>query len=322
AREIRPRLVRGPAPRRLLLDEAAPHFRNVGCDQPHACKHGRVPQHRVSRDLGVLLPRARKTFTYDGNPAARSSRRRRGGRHRPRDPKPEQRHGAYSCADFRLPAFAPSSSSGMTAGTYAAPLTYLTAASTARFQLINRSARNPTRLFCHSDVITVVASAGLSGAVSSCTLASRLTSILTPPSSAYRMYRGCTRITFPPTTFDVPIVIPEIDPHVGHMPGNAGEPSELRIMPSVNAFVSLMISVTTISGMFVAVNVATSACMSLSTLPVVAIAGVPLGLEAGDTFVTAATAGSTNCGSRNHAIPAVMERRTSHSALGSGARRR
>src|SRR5262252_4676429 len=69
----------------------------------------------------------------------------------------------------------------------------------AFFQLINRSARNPTRLFCQSDVRTVVATAGLSGAPSICTDASRLTSIVTPPSSAYRMQGGDNRITFAPT---------------------------------------------------------------------------------------------------------------------------
>ena len=61
---------------------------------------------------------------------------------------------------------------------------YWTAPVRAFFQLMNRSARKPIKLFCQNDVMTVVASAGLSGAESICTDASRLASIVTPPSSA------------------------------------------------------------------------------------------------------------------------------------------
>ena len=55
-------------------------------------------------------------------------------------------------------------------GAYTAAVAYATLAGIARFQLINRSTRKPTRLFCQSEVITIVASAGDMGAVSICTL--------------------------------------------------------------------------------------------------------------------------------------------------------
>src|SRR5262245_37296879 len=76
---------------------------------------------------------------------------------------------------------------------------YCTLPVRARFQLMNRSARNPTRFACHNDVNTVVASGGFVGAESICSDASRETSIVTPPSSATKMFGGDSKMTLLPT---------------------------------------------------------------------------------------------------------------------------
>src|SRR5687767_14437732 len=82
---------------------------------------------------------------------------------------------------------------------YPAAEMYVTAAVRARIHVIIRSARRPTKLCCHKETNTVVASDGFDGAESICSDASRLTSIETPPSSANRIDGACTRITRLPT---------------------------------------------------------------------------------------------------------------------------
>src|SRR5262245_59966407 len=75
-------------------------------------------------------------------------------------------------------------------GGYAAAVRYMTVGPT-RFHAIYRSARNLTRLSCQRLTRTVVASGGDVGALSICSDASRDASIVTPPSSAYKIRDGC-----------------------------------------------------------------------------------------------------------------------------------
>src|SRR5262245_39481871 len=117
-----------------------------------------------------------------------------------------------------------------------------------RFQLIKRSTRNPTRLFCHRDVRTDAAVAGLSGASDIRTEASRDTSTDAWPSSAYSTNAGWTAMTFDPAALLVTILIPKADPPDADMSGKSIDPSGVFVIASVNAFVSDMISVTPARG--------------------------------------------------------------------------
>ena len=72
-----------------------------------------------------------------------------------------------------------------------------------RFQVMYRSARNATAFIWNIDAYTVVASTGDAGALSICSEASVEASIVTPPSSAIRMYCGASATTFVVAVFDV-----------------------------------------------------------------------------------------------------------------------
>src|SRR5262252_1351256 len=162
-----------------------------------------------------------------------------------------------------------------------------------------RSALSPTKLFCQSDARIVVASAGLSGAESICTDASRDTSIVTPPSSANRIASGAAMITWFAAVSDVytgnPSAVPPITPN----PGKSDCPSGFSEAPSASAFVSDMINAHRDGAMLAATIAAASARMSVRALlgdvPADVIGVIPFVIEPGDTFATGATVGSVNC---------------------------
>src|SRR5678815_3662192 len=104
------------------------------------------------------------------------------------------------------------------------------------------------------------------------------------------------------------------------MPGKSGCPSSFRDCESPNAFDSLMIQTDPSSGMLAAAKIWMSAARSslaaAAVTPEAAAVDAPLVIEAGLTPADTATAGSTNCTSRNCAIPAIISSRTTASADG------
>src|SRR4249919_1366081 len=138
---------------------------------------------------------------------------------------------------------ADSSSAPVGAG-QATAVRYLTAFAFAFFQVMNRSARSATVFIWNMETRIVVASAGESGALSICSDASVLASIVTPPSSASMINLGCSATTFAPRTELVMTLRPLYEPPVMSMPGNTGDPSLLLLNDIARALVGDIRNVT------------------------------------------------------------------------------
>src|SRR6188768_3084521 len=152
---------------------------------------------------------------------------------------------------------------------------------------MKRSARSAVKLSWNIEVQTVVAgSAGFTGASFICNVASRDTSIVTPPSSAYRTYSGARPMTLSPTALDATNVMPFALPPFAPTPGKSDCPNAFLRAPTAYAFVSDRITVSPDNGTLFVEKYEISRPRSDDGLSVDAAVGAPFVIDAGDTLAT------------------------------------